>query len=699
MNSININIKQLETLKWQTANDKSNFGATAKTGDFNGDGFSDILVSIANDYDQDTSDIQIFLGNSVNTMTNGTYLLGARVPTYQTSNSMVADINKDGITDIVLAVSDGDGDTKDAVYASKQIIYLSKPDGGFETIQSENSIYAHHGVIADINGDGYLDAFFTATGIGPSLMALYKPDSNKIEFTSVGLPDRLLAATTFESWELIASVKNGFQNGRQTDDTFAVFHNHNTDFIDVDRDGDLDLVLFLVARPTRVYFNQSGKGDGPVFSNTDYVDVSMELSFLYQLDNTIQLIGDGIGNYLESSYAGFNPYDTIKFDANNDGWTDLIVVGTSVHNEFINRNGVKAYLNNSNMDNSGTIYEIFISGELGLINETEARISQIGIAEDYIPDGMHDGLAMELVVVDFNGDGHLDFVSTGGGTITAPNTPSWNGETSTAFMLNDGDGHFSRVAIDGLETGSFSPVPVSGKVGFIHVRQSGNAHFSAKDGSTEATLFKTDVPWTLGDSDNNYLYSTSADDSIDGYVGIDTFYANGRSSNFNYVVLAKGTVSITDLSGIGGVDALSNVERIRFDDKTVALDIDGHAGMTAKLLGATFGKASIANKDLVGIGLHMLDGGMSYSDLMGAVINAVLGSTASNAAVVELLYTNVIGSAPSVNDLAFFTDWLDKGIYTKASFGVLAADTELNIVNVGLVGLASTGLEYTPYVA
>jgi serralysin len=90
---------------------------------------------------------------------------------------------------------------------------------------------------------------------------------------------------------------------------------------------------------------------------------------------------------------------------------------------------------------------------------------------------------------------------------------------------------------------------------------------------------------------------------------------------------------------------------------------------------------------------------MGYSDLMGAVINAILGSSASNAAAVDLLYTNVVGVAPSANDLAFFTDWLDKGIYTKASFGVLAADTDLNIVNVGLVGLASTGLEYTPYVA
>jgi hypothetical protein len=248
-------------------------------------------------------------------------------------------------------------------------------------------------------------------------------------------------------------------------------------------------------------------------------------------------------------------------------------------------------------------------------------------------------------------------------------------------------------------------------------------------------LFDYSYTLSLLSGDDYFEGSATAaeDDQVQGLGGNDRFkgYGDGQNSDYfyggygrdtsiyrgklsEYVVksedfmwdgrLGDGTRvkghSIQDtVQSRDGKDWLNEVERLEFSDTSLALDIDGHAGITAKLLGATFGKASIANKDLVGIGLHMLDGGMGYSDLMGAVINAVLGSTASNAAVVELLYTNVIGSAPSVNDLAFFTDWLDKGIYTKASFGVLAADTELNIVNVGLVGLASTGLEYTPYVA
>jgi hypothetical protein len=201
-----------------------------------------------------------------------------------------------------------------------------------------------------------------------------------------------------------------------------------------------------------------------------------------------------------------------------------------------------------------------------------------------------------------------------------------------------------------------------------------------------------------GSSVDDKFFSSAGDDRFDGQTGFDRLIYSSAMSTFE-IAKVDGAYQVRGKSNSDNTDTVINIERLEFSDTSLALDIAGHAGITAKLLGATFGKESLANKALVGIGLSYMDAGTSYSDLMGAVINAVLGSTASNAAVVELLYTNVIGSAPSANDLAFFTDWLDKGIYTKASFGVLAADTELNIVNVGLVGLASTGLEYTPYVA
>jgi len=61
---------------------------------------------------------------------------------------------------------------------------------------------------------------------------------------------------------------------------------------------------------------------------------------------------------------------------------------------------------------------------------------------------------------------------------------------------------------------------------------------------------------------------------------------------------------------------------------------------------------------------------------------------------VTLLYTNVIGSAPSPDTLAFFTSLLDSGAHTPASLGVLAADTAQNAANINLVGLSEVGIDF-----
>ena len=60
-------------------------------------------------------------------------------------------------------------------------------------------------------------------------------------------------------------------------------------------------------------------------------------------------------------------------------------------------------------------------------------------------------------------------------------------------------------------------------------------------------------------------------------------------------------------------DYLQYVQRLNFTDKSIAYDSTGNAGTVAKVLGAVFGKSSLANKSYVGIGLSLVDKGMSYS--------------------------------------------------------------------------------------
>jgi Ca2+-binding RTX toxin-like protein len=196
-----------------------------------------------------------------------------------------------------------------------------------------------------------------------------------------------------------------------------------------------------------------------------------------------------------------------------------------------------------------------------------------------------------------------------------------------------------------------------------------------------------------GNDGNNVITGLGGNDHIDGGAGIDTAVYSGPRSQYTLAALA-GVEQVADTSGQEGIDTLANVERLRFADANVALDLQGHAGMVAKILGAVFGSASVGNQAYVGIGLGFADGGMSYEALTQLALDAKLGVGASHTAVVDLLYANVIGHAPDAATEASFVALLDNHTYTTASLGVLAADTSFNAVNVNLTGLAQTGLAY-----
>ncbi len=189
------------------------------------------------------------------------------------------------------------------------------------------------------------------------------------------------------------------------------------------------------------------------------------------------------------------------------------------------------------------------------------------------------------------------------------------------------------------------------------------------------------------------LNGLAGNDTLDGGAGTDTAIFAGAKAGYTVTRSATGfTVS----SSAEGTDTLTNIERLKFSDVSVALDISGNAGTTAKVLGAVFGREGLTNKLFVGIGLQLLDAGTSYQALMQAALAAKLGANASNTAVVNLLFTNVVGSAPSAADLAFYKTMLDSGAISQATLGVVAADTALNTTKIDLTGLASTGIEYLP---
>jgi hypothetical protein len=201
-----------------------------------------------------------------------------------------------------------------------------------------------------------------------------------------------------------------------------------------------------------------------------------------------------------------------------------------------------------------------------------------------------------------------------------------------------------------------------------------------------------------GGAGNDTLTGGPGNDILDGGEGVDTAVYGSQAASFKVIMFKHGAWTIQDISGAEGTDTLYNIERLKFSDKSLAIDLQASAGQVAKTLGAVFGKAAVANKTYVGIGLYYTDRhGFGYEGLMELAISARLGAYPSNGQVVDLLYTNVLGLPPDELTRELFTVLLDNRTYTIASLGVLAADTDLNKANINLVGLAQTGLEYSPF--
>jgi serralysin len=264
-----------------------------------------------------------------------------------------------------------------------------------------------------------------------------------------------------------------------------------------------------------------------------------------------------------------------------------------------------------------------------------------------------------------------------------PNTPEikliWDGAgTDTLNFTN-----FSGNSTINLNGGSYSTVPFNGW-------SLKNNISIAFDAVIENVITGSGADVIVGNSSNNVITGGSGGDTIDGDAGIDQAV---YTENFTDVSLVKsGTV--WNITSGADKDTLSNIERLKFNDKHIALDLDGNAGKTIKLLGLLLGKDQATNKTYVGAGLKLLDDGMTYEQLMQAALDVVLGPNASSLSVVEMIWENLIGPPTPADNISQYSALIDNGTYTSAGLAIVAADHSLNTTAIDLVGIASTGVEY-----
>ena len=263
--------------------------------------------------------------------------------------------------------------------------------------------------------------------------------------------------------------------------------------------------------------------------------------------------------------------------------------------------------------------------------------------------------------------------------------PSTGAFTYTSEINTDGEWGLSHAGITNIQ--------VAGDV-ITLASNEGNFNISrVPNGQAAPSGTGTAGPDTLnGTAAADTFTGLGGNDTIEGFTGIDT--ANYSLARSNYTITkGAGTYTVAANTGTEGTDTLSHVERLHFSDTNVAMDLSGNAGTTAKILAAVFGPSSVSVREYVGIGLSYLDAGVSYADLIQGAMNVALGSsTPSNTAVVNLLYTNIAGTAPSAFDLQMFVGLLDSQVLTQSALAILAADSQVNQANINLTGL--TGIEF-----
>jgi hypothetical protein len=272
------------------------------------------------------------------------------------------------------------------------------------------------------------------------------------------------------------------------------------------------------------------------------------------------------------------------------------------------------------------------------------------------------------------GDGGNDIINGGAGTDTAV----LNGTRAsyTAAQPTSGTVTLSG-GTDGLDT-------------YTNVEQ-----FRFSDGLVSlSALFGSVIGGTTG---TDLLIATDGNNAIDGGAGIDTVqFASARS---NFTVSRSGTtVTVTDNVGAGGVDTLQNVERLKFGDVSLAMDIDGNGGKAYRVYQAAF--ARTPDEGGVGFWMSRLDAGVSLVDIAAGFMNSTefvdkYGANTTTLQFVSKLYENILGRAGETAGINFWVGAIDNAGVSRAT---VLADFSGQAENVALVApTIQNGFVFTPF--
>ena len=187
---------------------------------------------------------------------------------------------------------------------------------------------------------------------------------------------------------------------------------------------------------------------------------------------------------------------------------------------------------------------------------------------------------------------------------------------------------------------------------------------------------------------------------VTGTAGVDTYTVGGASTEYT-VTKTAGKIELDSTLATNVEFNLADHERVVFTDKAIAYDAAGRAGDVYALLAAALGTADVTNA-YKGIGIKLADAGWTNKQLAEALLTTDVYKTdaggVSNETFIKHVYKNVFGADATLTQVTDYTAWMTNSKLSQADVLVAASELAAFETTIGLVGLATTGIEYTPVV-
>ena len=329
-----------------------------------------------------------------------------------------ADVSTDALVTYGLALADFDGDgdldLASANQSDRNRYYrnngLMNPLSGVTGISLSGNFRSNEVAIGDVDGDNHLDLIFADQntqnhvylGVGDGSFdnaQNVSGDSNNTQAIAIGDLDLdgdldLVAGNQNQRDRVYlnngSATFSGSNVSSQTDPTFAI------EMVDLDSDGDLDIVTGTRNnQPDRLYFNNRIQNGS------------------FSLTSSSNL---GAGRTTEAIAFG---------DIDEDNNVDLVVVGNSSNQFYINQGGINPSFAASNIPSSSALStgvalaDLDGDGDLDMVVSNTNSIDDQVYINDTIPSGtfgftpfdLDDGSALDstgVSITDFNDDGVLD---------------------------------------------------------------------------------------------------------------------------------------------------------------------------------------------------------------------------------------------------------------------------------------------------